>query len=205
LKRSGYIISIEGIDAVGKHTQSLLLDTWLRKRGHETAMLSFPDYKTPIGREIRAFLAGRRTFLPELQHMLFAANRWEKVPLIKDYQNKRKTIIINRYSESNIVYGIANGLNMQWLTSIEEGMPKSDTVLVLDAPPTDLLSRRRRQGDSYEKNSGLQLRARELYKELAPCFGWKVVDADLDVKRVHKSVVEVVKKQMKLGERRKRL
>lgn len=201
---NGYIISIEGIDAVGKHTQSLLLETWLKGQGHKTALLSFPDYRTPIGREIRAFLSGKRAFVPELQHMLFAANRWEKVPLIKQYRDADTTIIINRYSESNVVYGVANGLNMRWLRSIEDGIPKSDMVLVLDAPPTALLSRRSREGDSYEKNARLQLRARELYRELAPRFGWKVVDAGRKVEEIHRSIVEVVKRQMKPGGRGKR-
>ena len=131
---SGHIISIEGIDAVGKQTQTLLLEAWLSKNKMKTVTLSFPDYETPIGKEIRAFLSGNRSFLPELQHMLFAANRWEKVPLINRYRAIGRTMIINRYSESNIVYGAANGLDVEWLRALEEGVPRSDAVMVLDAP-----------------------------------------------------------------------
>lgn len=199
MSESGYIIGIEGIDSVGKHTQSLLLEDWLRKNGVETVTLSFPDYETAIGKEIKAFLSGERTFLPELRHILFAANRWEKVPLINGYRKANKTIIVNRYSESNLVYGVANGLKIDWLIGLEEGVPKPDLVAVLDAPHTGLLSRRPGTKDSYENDSELQLRAQRLYRDLAPKFGWVVVDAGREIESVHDSLVEVVKEHMNLG------
>lgn len=202
--RSGFIISIEGIDAVGKQTQTLLLEAWLKKNGVETVALSFPDYETPIGKEIRSFLSGKRPYLPELQHILFAANRWEKAPLINRYRGAGKAIIINRYSESNIVYGAAKGLDVEWLRALEEGLPKSDAVIVLDAPVKGLLSRRGTTRDSYERDVRLQERARELYRDLAPRFGWSVIDASGNKKTVHQSIVEVVKKRMNLGARDKR-
>jgi dTMP kinase len=194
-----YIISIEGIDAVGKDTQSRLLETWLRKHGFDTARLSFPDYRTTIGREIKAFLSGKRQYLPELQHMLFAANRWEKVPLINELRNENKVIIVNRYSESNIVYGAAKGLKIEWLKSLEEGVPKSDLVMLLDAPSLKPMSRRPKARDSNEKDIQLQLRAQQLYIDLAPKFGWTLVDAQDDVESVHASIVKVVHKHMRLA------
>ncbi len=195
------MIGIEGIDAVGKQTQSSLLERWLRDRGIKTASLSFPDYDTSIGKEIRAFLSGQRDFLPELQHMLFAANRWEKAPLIRQYKETNTVIIVNRYSESNFAYGLADGLDIEWLMALEQGLPKTDLVIVLDASPSGLLSRRPGQGDSYETNSKLQSSAQEAYKKLAPLFGWKVVDASKDIQSVHASVAEIVKKSMNLGRR----
>ena len=196
MSQRGRIIGIEGIDAVGKQTQSLLLEAWLRNNGFETAMLSFPDYETPIGKEIKAFLSGERDFLPELRHMLFAANRWEKVLLIKEHLRANKTIIVNRYSESNLVYGVANGLDLEWLMALEEGIPKSNLVIVLDAPHTGVASRRPGTKDAYERDSGLQARAQELYRELAPRFEWVVLDASRDIKSVHESLTEVVKERM---------
>ena len=195
------MIGIEGIDAVGKQTQSSLLERWLRDRGLKTTSLSFPDYDTSIGKEIRAFLSGQRDFLPELQHMLFAANRWEKAPLIRQYKETNTITIVNRYSESNFAYGLADGLDIEWLMALEQGLPKTDLVIVLDASPSGLMSRRPGQGDSYETNSKLQSSAQEAYKKLAPLFGWRVVDASKDIETVHASVVEIVKKSMSLGRR----
>jgi thymidylate kinase len=64
--------------------------------------------------------------------------------------------------------------------------------LVLDAPPK-LLDSRRSDKDAYEKNQNLQLKTSALYKELAPRFGWSVIDATRSVEQIHDSIVELVK------------
>ncbi len=190
----GYIIGIEGIDAVGKHTQSILLASWLRRNGMKTATMSFPDYSTFIGNEIRAFLSRERSYPTELQHLLFAANRWEKLEEINSHLRSGKVIIINRYTESNLAYGLANGLDVAWLANLEEGLPKTNLVIVLDASPGSLKSRRADVGkDTYEKNSGLQTKAQKAYRRLARKNGWELVDANRPVEDVQKALLKIVK------------
>ena len=178
---------------MGKSTQSLRLQTWFKRKGVKVSSLSFPDYETPIGREIKAFLAGKRTFQAEVRHMLFAANRWEKLAAIRESQIENEVVIVNRYTESNLVYGVANGLRLEWLAALEQGMPKSDLVVVLDAPSMALTSRRPGPKDSYEKDHEMQLRVQSLYRELAPRFGWIIVDGSRSVRGVHDSIIKVVK------------
>ena len=64
------IIVIEGGDQAGKKTQSALLANALRKRKLKTKVFSFPDYTTPIGKEIRNYLNGKRKFPPQTIHCL---------------------------------------------------------------------------------------------------------------------------------------
>lgn len=193
----GYIIAIEGIDAVGKNTHSLLLATRLRKVGIKTVRMSFPDYSTPIGKEIKSFLSGRRSYPTELQHLLFAANRWEKSEEIKSHLLEGETLIVNRYTESNLAYGRANGLRVDWLTSLEKGLPRADLVIVLDASPLSLSSRRpSRRKDAYERSSTLQSKAQKAYRELAGKLGWKLVDADGSVGDVQAAVFKTVKEAL---------
>lgn len=190
----GYIVAIEGIDAVGKNTHSLLLSRWLRKKGVDTTRMSFPDYDTPIGKEIKYFLSGRRAYPIELQHLLFAANRWEKLEDIKSCLRAGEVVVVNRYTESNLAYGRANGLDTTWLASLENGMPRADLVVVLDASPSSLSSRR--PGDSkdvYEKSSALQDKAQKAYRELAHKRGWSLIDADGPVGDVQASVAKAVR------------
>ena len=54
------IIVIEGGDQAGKLTQSTMLQKALRKRKIKTKLFHFPDYATPVGKEIRAYLDGKR-------------------------------------------------------------------------------------------------------------------------------------------------
>ena len=109
------IIVIEGGDQAGKKTQSALLEKALKKSKIKTKSFSFPDYTTPVGREIRKFLDGKRKFPSQVIHCLLAANRWEKLYEIKEAQKNNSVIIMNRYYQSNLVYGLANGMDLKWL------------------------------------------------------------------------------------------
>jgi dTMP kinase len=190
----GYIIGIEGIDAVGKNTHSTLLSSWLERNGIKSVSMSFPDYETIIGREIRAFLSREKSYPIELQHLLFAANRWEKSEEIRSHIQSGKTIIVNRYTESNLAYGLANGLDIEWLTNLEKGLPKTNLVIVLDAAPQSLKSRRTGSSkDAYEKNSALQNKAQKAYRELARENGWRLVDADASVEEVQHTLLKIVR------------
>ena len=56
------IIVIEGGDQAGKLTQSILLEKSLKKQKIKTKLFHFPDYETPIGKEIRKYLDGKENF-----------------------------------------------------------------------------------------------------------------------------------------------
>ena len=157
-RANGFLLAIEGVDAVGKKTQSRLLNSRFKLKHLKIKLLAFPDYATPIGKEIKAFLAGNRNYPPELIHILFAANRWEKRDELRRLLGEGNTAIVNRYTESNLVYGKANGLSLEWLANLENGLPRSDLVIVLDAPPTFLASRRSVNKDVYEADLRLQER-----------------------------------------------
>ena len=59
---------------------------------------------------------------------------------------------MNRYRESNLVYGITNGLKLDWLEKLDEGLPKSDLVIVLDVPQKESFARKKQNRDKFEKN-----------------------------------------------------
>ena len=190
----GFFIGIEGIDAVGKRTQTTLLASWLQSKGITTGITSFPDYSTRIGGEIHDFFHGTVEYPPEVIHMLLAANRWENKRKIESMLAEKQVVVVDRYSESNLAYGVANGLRLGWLQSLEAGLPKTDLVLVLDASPSALHGRRPETRDPYERNSDVQENAREAYRRLARKFGWKIIDASQGVQKVHDSLTSTVAK-----------
>ena len=191
---SGLFISLEGIDAVGKRTQSLNLKSWLGSRGLSVRMVSFPDYTTVIGREIRKFLDGARSYPPEVRAMLFAANRWERKAELEEILAKADAAIVDRYTASNLAYGLSNGLPLEWLVGLEIGLPKPDLVLLFDAPAAALVTRRGFNKDTYEKNLDFQERTRREYIKLAERFGWKVIDATQGREQTSRAVTTVVSK-----------
>jgi len=197
----GVLISIEGLDAVGKRTQASLLASWFSSRGHTVQIVSFPDYSTPLGIEIKRFLNGDVDYPPEVRHILFAANRWEKKQELESILSRTDLVIVNRYSESNLAYGVANGLKLEWLINLEDGLPKPDATVVLDAPVVRLLSRRARAKDEYERNADLQERTRSAYLKLARDFGWKVVDATRGIEATSRLLIGTITESLRAAGR----
>jgi dTMP kinase len=187
----GILVDIEGVDAVGKRTHSSLIMSWLRSKNIRSNSMSFPDYKTPVGGEIKNYLAGSRNYSPQVGHMLYAVNRWEKKSEVENLLADSDVLIVNRYSASNYAYGTAKGLKLEWLMNLEEGLPKPDLILVLDAPPETLVSRREPK-DKYEKNLDLQNKVRETYLKLSKSLGWKVVNAAQGIPNTNRLLVAEV-------------
>ncbi|MEW6604579.1 MAG: thymidylate kinase, partial [Thermoproteota archaeon] len=56
----GKVIVLEGTDKAGKTTQSRMLVEAIKALDKVCVVVDFPDYTTPIGSEIKAFLDGKR-------------------------------------------------------------------------------------------------------------------------------------------------
>jgi dTMP kinase len=177
------LIVIEGIDRSGKRTHSMLLSERLRSMGRSVEYITFPDYKTPLGKEIKKFLYGRITLRPEVRQLLYVANRWERAKDICNWLEAGKIVIADRYIPSGIAYGLANNLELEWMLKIENGLPVSDIVIVIDLP-VDTARRREKAKDVYEEDKVFQESVRRAYLNLAVQFGWKVIDGAGSIKEV---------------------
>ena len=190
------IIVFEGGDQAGKKTQSTLLEKKLKSAKIKTKLFSFPDYSTPIGKEIDQYLHGKRKFSPQVIHCLLAANRWEKVDEIKKAQQRNSIVIMNRYRESNLVYGLVNGLKLSWLENLDIGLPKSDLVIVLDVPQTESFRRKRLDRDRFEKNRAFSQKISRTYRKMSKQKKWKIVDAPKSKHDVHEEIMKIFGKKV---------
>ncbi|MBI1828564.1 MAG: dTMP kinase [Thaumarchaeota archaeon] len=191
------IIVIEGFDQAGKRTQSELLAKFLRARKLKYKIFSFPDYTTPIGKEIKYYLSGKRKFPPQVIHCLLAANRWEKLKEIQEALSKNYILIMNRYYQSNLVYGKANGQDLKWLLNLDAGLPKENIVILLDVKSKDSFTRKKTRRDKFEKDKEFAQKIIHTYRTLAKKFGWKIVNASQTQEQVHKAVKEIALKYIK--------
>ena len=192
------IITFEGGDQAGKKTQSAMLQKRLRSAKIKTKLFSFPDYSTPIGKEINRYLHGKRKYPAQVIHCLLAANRWEKAAEIKKAQEKNSVVIMNRYRESNLVYGLANGLKLDWLEKLDEGLPKSDLVIILDVQQKESFARKKQNRDKFEKDKQFYSKISQGYKRLAKKKRWRIVNASQSKTEVHDDVMRIVTKKMGL-------
>ena len=192
------IITFEGGDQAGKKTQSSMLQRKLRSAKIKTTLFSFPDYSTPIGKEINRYLHGQRKYPAQVIHCLLAANRWERASDVSAAQKKNSVVIMNRYRESNLVYGLANDLKLDWLEKLDEGLPKSDLVIVLDVQQKESFARKKQNRDKFEKNKQISNTISQGYRRLAKKKRWKIVNASQSKVDVHNDVMKIVTKKMGL-------
>ena len=195
----GKIIVIEGTDKAGKGTQSRLLINALKLSGRICTIMDFPDYTTQIGQEIRAFLDGKRNYTVEVKHMLLSANRWEKKKEIESFIEKGTIIIMNRYYQSNLVYGVSHGLDVKWLLNLDRGLPKEDIVIVLEVNPHTSYQRVPEYRDTFEMDQELLMKVHKNYRKLAKQFNWKAVNGEKVSEQVHNEIMNIVKRVLKFG------
>jgi len=192
------IIVIEGGDQAGKKTQTAMLANALKKRKIKTKTFSFPDYDTPIGKEIAKYLVGKRKFPPQVIHCLLAANRWEKLHEIREAQSKNSVLIMNRYYQSNLVYGLANGMKQNWLENLDAGLPKADLVILLDVTQSESFNRKKTNRDKFEKNKEFSRTISKIYRVTAKKKHWKIIDASKPKQEVHKDIFKIFTKKIRL-------
>jgi dTMP kinase len=195
--RKGKIIVIEGIDKAGKTTQASLL---LKKlKSHKCMKFDFPDYSTPVGKEIKQFLDGNRKYPDEVKMILLSANRWEKKAEIERLIAKGTTIIMNRYYQSNLVYGMSKGLKLSWLLALDDGLPKADLVIIIDIKTKTLINRSKNGIiDTFEKDLKLLGKVKKNYRILAKKFNWRIINGENSVNDVNSEVLQIVKKIVKI-------
>jgi len=180
----GKLVAIEGIDQAGKKTQSRLLARSLGEEGYRGSIWEFPDYTTPLGRQLKAYLAGKNRLDLRAVHLLYAANRWEVAKELDQKLQNGTNIIVNRYWPSNLAYGIAHGLSADWLSCLDRGLPKPSLVIVLDISPITSLKRKTVGRDVHESDLAYLKKVRAAYVRLARRYNWKLVDGEQDSRTI---------------------
>ncbi|XP_043925541.1 thymidylate kinase isoform X1 [Protopterus annectens] len=188
--RRGALIVIEGVDRVGKTTQCQRLVDALRKDGRQAEILRFPDRTTAIGQLINAYLENKSSLEDHTVHLLFSANRWEQVPLIKQKLNSGITLVVDRYAFSGVAFTSAKeGFTLDWCRQPDVGLPKPDVIFFLQLDPADAAKRGDYGNERYE-NSPFQKVVLSRFKDLMEDkdLNWKVIDASKSIEELHSEI-----------------
>ena len=172
------LIAFEGLDQSGKETQARHLRARLEADGRKVHAVSFPDYQTPIGREIRAALAGERDFGPDVMQLLYVANRFEYKPRLEAWLAAGNVVVCDRYRASSVAYGESQGLDATWLEEIQRQLPPATVTVLLDIAPETAVARKGHGRDRYERDLPLLGRGRRSYQAQAERHGWIVINGE---------------------------
>jgi dTMP kinase len=185
---------IEGVDGSGKSTQLKLLSEYILSKGYNCEFLHFPRTDSPyFGELIARFLRGEFGSLnevdPYLVAMLYAGDRKDASDKIKGWLEKKKIVLLDRYTYSNIAYQcaktddqISQDKLMKWILTLEFdhfAIPKPDLNVFLDVPVSfterKLLSNRlgndrtylNGSRDIHEESLNFQKKVRDIYLKVA--------------------------------------
>ena len=186
------LIAFEGLDQSGKETQARHLRARVEQDGRKVHALSFPDYETPIGREIAAALRGERDFAPDVMQLLYVANRLEFKPRLDAWIDSGAVIVCDRYVASSIAYGESQGLEAQWLKDIQRFLPAPTLTVLLDIAPETAVARKSTGRDRYERDLALLGRVRESYRRQAQASDWILINGEQSKDDVSAAVAAAV-------------
>ena len=186
--KQGRLIVIDGIDQSGKRTQTELLARKIRRQGFSCVIWDFPAYQTLLGRRLKAYLTGKERPDLHVVHLLYAANKWEVAAKIDDQRKQGIVVVANRYTPSNLAYGAAHGLSLDWLTALETDLPKPTQIFILDVPVRISFRRKIRERDIHEEDVIYLKRVRKTYLRLAKKHHWTVVDGEFTPVKVHSEI-----------------
>jgi dTMP kinase len=184
-----HLIAFEGLDQSGKETQALMLRDELRSRGQSAEYVTFPDYSTPIGREIGEALQGARNFGADVLQLLFVANRYEWSPRIAQMLGAGTHVICDRYLASSVAYGEAQGVDPEWMFDVQRLLPQPALTIVLDIEPEAAARRKAANRDKFERDLGLLGRVRQSYLRQAKQPHWIVINGSRPKEQVAEDVL----------------
>ena len=185
--------AFEGLDQSGKETQARQFMAALQADQRAVHAASFPDYGTPIGRELRQALDGHRDFGPEVMQLLYVANRFEYRDRLASWLSDGAIVVCDRYRASSVAYGEAQGLDPVWLEAIQRDLPPAALTVLLDLAPERAALRKPEARDRYERDLALLGRVRDSYlRQARTQHNWVVIDADQPRERVAEAISAAV-------------
>ena len=188
----GLLIAFEGLDQSGKETQAHRLAGRLEALGHRVRLASFPDYTTPIGREIGRALRDEHEYPADVMQLLYIANRYERKPELAAWLAAGDIVLSDRYLASSVAYGETQGLDAAWLADTQRHLPVPDLTILLDIAPATAVARKATGRDRYERDVALLTRVRESYRRQADAQGWARLDGERGKEDLAADIFEAV-------------
>jgi len=191
----GAFILFEGLDRSGKSTQCNLL---AERLGKPCARLQFPDRSSSTGKLIDSYLRNTTDTSDQAVHLLFAANRWEKLAEMHSHLLAGRHLVVDRYSYSGVAYSAAKGLSLDWCWRPEVGLPKPDLIIFMQIDESEAPKRGQYGQERYEKFD-FQCRVAGKFAELrereeAADENWVVVDGKGEVDAIHQRILALALK-----------
>jgi dTMP kinase len=196
---NGKLITVEGIEGVGKSTNLAFIHAQLSAAGRDVVQTREPG-GTPLGEAIRGLLLDPAytgmDALCELQ-LMFAARAEHLARLIRPALSRGQWVLCDRFTDATYAYqGGGRGVDVSLIARLEalvQGDFRPDLTLLLDVPVAVGLARARQRGepDRFEQEQAAFFeRVRLAYLDLAARHPdrYRVIDASRELEHVQQQI-----------------
>lgn len=200
--RSGFLLTVEGVDGSGKSTQIRRIVAYLRRRGLPFTLVREPG-GTVLSERIRGWLLQKRSTLmsaPAELYLYLAARGQVYSEVVQPALQRGEVVICDRFTDSTLAYqGYGRGFSVKLLRQLNDLCTDSrrpDLTLFLDLPLAESGLRQGARRDRMESEEARFFRrVRRGYLELARLEPARVVKVDargsrLDVSRRITGILE---------------
>ncbi|XP_056663300.1 thymidylate kinase isoform X2 [Monodelphis domestica] len=145
---------------------------------------------TEIGKLLGSYLEKKKNMEDHTVHLLFSANRWEQVPLIKEKLSRGVTLVVDRYAFSGVAFTSAKeNFSLDWCKQPDVGLPKPDVILFLQLSSVEAAKRGDFGNERYENNTFQEKALQRFYQLMKDdSLNWKTIDASKNIEDLHKEI-----------------
>lgn len=196
-QKKGKLITIYGINNIGKSTQTDLLVKKLCEHGYKALSLKYPLYNLqPTGSKLNRILRsknGQAIDEKELQ-TLFWQNRKDYETTLRQLLADGNIVIAEDYTGTGIAWGMAKGLRRSWLENLNKNLLIEDFAFLLRGKRN---LKAQEQHHIHENNHGLIKKVDHILFQLSKNYGWKIIQAQANIDATSRLLWKEIKKILK--------
>lgn len=185
-------------DKSGKHSQSKLLATFLETLGYKVVQSEFHRYDTPTGELIMKWLSNEWDTDQKTIELIMTADKQAQQQWFEQLEQEGTDfLILDRYTTSQTVYSIANGIDPDWTEELQKYMRRTDVEILIDIPAEESMRRKGKhnngENDRYESDLQLLNRVRQGYLHYFRRPNHFIIDGLQQIEQVHLEIVKSLK------------
>lgn len=196
--KKGKLITLYGINNIGKSTQCKILIDNLKKNGYDAVYLKYPIYSlTPTGVFINDVLrnsGGKQKISEDELQMWFTLNRYQYQPELQEMLNEGKIVIAEDYTATGLAWGSAKGASLDWLMELNKYLIKEDLAVYLKGKRN---LQAKEVNHVHESNDDLVEACQFILDNLATKFKWEKVMVKPSIGETSDEIWNIVDKYLK--------
>lgn len=192
---AGKMITLYGINGIGKTTQVELLVQFLISQGKRASRLKYPLYDLdPEGPFIYAYLRDadfrrENELSTEALQQKYADNRKHYEAELKRRLSEGEWIVAEDYTGTGIAWGLTWGADLEYLEAINRDLHQPDLNILMHGERFDTAIEAGHRNETAEERIKI---CKNIHLLLAEHYEWQQVNANQSIERVAKDIIRIV-------------